>query len=166
MHERERHALRVAIDSRLSAVSPAARSVRDFLVESGCDPLEAAQVELCATEAANNAIRHAYRQAAGKVVEIACRLERERVVLEVSDRGEPMKELPRPRPPEFDPSDIENLPEGGMGLFLIGAIMDEVIYVVRDGRNTMTMTRYVPAHGPLAAEACPAGPAGSEAGRG
>ncbi len=137
--------LRLAIDSRLAAVAPAARAVREFLVAAGGDALEAAQAELCVTEAANNAIRHAYRLQPGGTIEIACVADGDRVVLAVADRGEPMREPPRPRPPEFDPADIENLPEGGMGLFLIGALMDEVRYTVADGRNTLTMTRFAPA---------------------
>jgi serine/threonine-protein kinase RsbW len=145
MHDAPGRTLTLAIDSRLAAVAPAARAVRDFLIASGCDPLEAAQVELCVTEAANNAVRHAYGLQPGLAVEIMCHCRDDRVVLVVEDGGEPMKNPPRPRPPEFDPADIESLPEGGMGLFLISAIMDEVRYTVADGRNSMTMTRYAPA---------------------
>lgn len=148
MHHPPGQALRLAIDSRLAAVAPAARAVRDFLVAAGRDPLEAAQVELCLMEAANNAIRHACRLQPGQTIEVSCLAADDRVVLEVTDRGEPMKEPPRPRPPQVDPADIENLPEGGMGLFLIGAIMDEVRYTVADGRNTMKMTRYAPTAAP------------------
>ena len=43
---------------------------------------------------------------------------------------------------EFDPRDLENLPEGGMGLFLIQQIMDKVSYNVKDNTDTLSMTKY------------------------
>ena len=64
----------------------------------------------------------------------------ERFTIEIEDDGAPMP--PRQAPVlEFDPDDIANLPEGGMGLFLIQSVMDEVEFDRRDGRNAMRMTR-------------------------
>ena len=42
---------------------------------------------------------------------------------------------------EFDPTDVANLPEGGMGLHLIHSVMDEVRYHSEGGRNALTMRR-------------------------
>jgi anti-sigma regulatory factor (Ser/Thr protein kinase) len=43
----------------------------------------------------------------------------------------------------YDPNDRRGLPEGGMGLFLINKIMDEVLYKTKDGTNILTMIRHI-----------------------
>ncbi|MCZ7603337.1 MAG: hypothetical protein M5R37_10725 [Melioribacteraceae bacterium] len=42
---------------------------------------------------------------------------------------------------EYDPEDIENLPEGGMGLYIIDQLMDEISYKVLDGVNIFSMKK-------------------------
>jgi anti-sigma regulatory factor (Ser/Thr protein kinase) len=42
---------------------------------------------------------------------------------------------------DFDPADVEHLPEGGMGLFIIHNVMDRVEYHRHGERNTFSMTR-------------------------
>jgi serine/threonine-protein kinase RsbW len=79
-----------------------------------------ADLKLALTEAASNAVRHAYadKHDAG-VVEISYELHSDRLVIEVADEGE-----------GFDPVAAEGRPdelsEGGLGLAIIRAIADEV----------------------------------------
>lgn len=98
-------------------------------------------VELAPSEAATNVVRHAYGGEAGHAFSLAVTVERNRLVLELSDTGAP-----------FDPALIEgaDLPAGdeapddlgGRGLFLIRQGMDEVT-AVRDGdRNVLTMAKF------------------------
>ncbi len=43
----------------------------------------------------------------------------------------------------FDCGDPDSLPEGGMGLALIRQLFDAIAYETRDGRNRMTLTRWL-----------------------
>ncbi len=127
-------------DSRLDHVELLARAVRGILAPAGMAPQDCARVELALVEAANNCIRHAYGLQAGHLLEVTCTLDDDRLTVEVSDEGTPMPERPKPLL-DFDPTDIANLPTGGMGLFLIRSVMDQVEYTSVNGRNTLAMTK-------------------------
>lgn len=127
-------------DSRLENVELVARAVRGLCGAAGLEGRTCAHVELAVAEAVNNAIRHAYGRRPGHPIEVTVTLDETRLTIEVSDEGEPME--PRPAPVlDFDPGDLERLPEGGMGLFLIHSVMDEVEYETRGGRNRLVMRR-------------------------
>lgn len=132
--------LSLTLDSRLQNVGLAGAAVRGVCLLAGCGPQEADLLQLAVVEALNNAIEHAYRGRPGQLVEVRLSLDGGRLLVEVSDHGQPMSD-PRPRPPEFDAQDLSTLPEGGLGLFLIHQIMDQVQYRSRQGRNTLKMTK-------------------------
>lgn len=82
-----------------------------------------ADLKLALTEACTNSIRHAYDNGAG-TVRIFYELHQDRVVLGIYDRGEGFTE----HQPEVvaDTADVSALPsEGGMGIALIRAVVDE-----------------------------------------
>ncbi len=132
------------IDSRLANVELVARAVRGLCNAAGMPGRECARVELALVEAVNNVVRHAYRGQAGHWVEVVFTAEEGRISLEVADEGTAMP--PRATPVfDFDPSDLANIPEGGMGLYLIHSVMDTVEYHSRDGRNALVMTHRIAA---------------------
>jgi serine/threonine-protein kinase RsbW len=79
-----------------------------------------ADLKLALTEAASNAVRHAYGEDDG-VVQIVYELHDDRLVIEVTDEGE-----------GFDPTeevaggDPASLSEGGLGIAIIRSIADEL----------------------------------------
>jgi len=101
---------------------------------------EANQIELCVLEAVVNAMKHAYASHPGHVVEICVSTQAGRLIIQVYDYGQAMtRKIPTAL--DFDPHDITQVPEGGMGLVLIHSLMDEVSYVSNQGANVLTMTR-------------------------
>ena len=80
---------------------------------------DVADLELAVTEACANAVRHAYADGVGGDVEVSLRPSADRLELVVSDAGAGMT-LPLPDPPPA-PS-----PDGGMGLPLIRAVVDDL----------------------------------------
>jgi len=86
-------------------------------------------------EAFNNAAVHAYRGLPVGAIEVELRVNRARLEIEVSDYG---REFEPERVPE---PDLEALPEGGLGLFIIRSFMDHVQYETRSGRNVLTMSK-------------------------
>lgn len=140
----EARVVTLRIDSRLGNVELMARAVRGLCNAAGMPGRDCARVELALVEAVNNVVRHAYRGQAGHCVEVVFTAEEGRISLEVADEGAPMP--PRPTPVfDFDPADLANIPEGGMGLFLIHSVMDTVEYHSRDGRNALVMTHRIAA---------------------
>jgi serine/threonine-protein kinase RsbW len=105
------------------------------------------EVELAVVEAVNNCIEHAYRQDDGHQVKVTLEIGAEAVEIDVEDEGEPLdRELVDKIKADglsFDPADMDNLPEGGMGWFLINSMMDEVHYDSAGGRNVLSMIKNI-----------------------
>lgn len=105
---------------------------------------EIAKINLVMVEAVNNTVEHAYHGEPGHWVRVELELAPDRLNLRVRDRGQPM-------PPgrleaatafvEPDPDDPETWSMRGRGLAIIKSCMDTVEYEVRDGVNTLSMSR-------------------------
>jgi anti-sigma regulatory factor (Ser/Thr protein kinase) len=97
-------------------------------------------------ESVNNVIKHAYDNKPGHQIEVTFTLYPNRLTFEICDAGKKMdsRYLPQKGSPsfEFDPNDLNNLPEGGMGLSIINEIMDQVVYTTSDGINKLMLTKY------------------------
>ena len=105
------------------------------------------EVELAVVEAVNNCIEHAYRQEEGHAVRVSLEIGAEIVEIGVEDDGEPLDrdlvEKFKTDGLSFDPADMDNLPEGGMGWFLINSMMDEVHYHSQGGHNVLSMIKNI-----------------------
>lgn len=132
--------VRLLADSRLDCTELLTRAVRGMVAAAGLPQRDCAHVELAVAEAVNNVVRHAYHGEPGHPVELLFTLEAGHFTIEVTDEGTPMPERPAPVF-DFDPKDIQHLPEGGMGLFLIHSVMDEVEYRRHGARNCLSMRR-------------------------
>ena len=97
-------------------------------------------IQLATDEAASNIIEHAYEKISSGVVELSCGVQNDQITIVLIDRGE-----------SFDPSeiplpdlkaDLSNRKIGGLGIFLMRKLMDEVHYEARaDKSNVLTMTK-------------------------
>jgi len=139
------HAITLTIDSRLENVALLGVATRGVARQLGFSEDEAVNVELCVVEAASNCVRHAYRGEAGHPVRVRLTAGPDRLEIAVEDEGRPIPEEKRqPRRIEFDPSDVESIPEGGRGIFLLHALMDKVEFGREGARNLLRMTKALP----------------------
>lgn len=140
------HFITCWIDSRMDRVALVGLTVRS-VVQYLTDSEElSAMVELAVVEAVTNAIQHAYGNQEGHPVQVV--LEGDEGVkdawlqITVMDQGRPNERWGQPIKLEFDEQDKENLPEGGMGLYIISQIMDEISYYPRfKGWNRFVMKK-------------------------
>jgi serine/threonine-protein kinase RsbW len=95
------------------------------------------KIELAAEEALVNIFRYAYPESPGDV-EMVCRSEEERFAVEIIDSGIPFDAAAMPVP-EVTEGDREREP-GGLGIFLMKKMMDEVQYRREKDRNILTLT--------------------------
>jgi serine/threonine-protein kinase RsbW len=108
--------------------------------ENGFSDRDVYNIQLAADEAASNIIEHAYEGITDGVLEISCNARGNTITLVLVDHGE-----------SFDPSDVPapdltaDLSErkiGGLGIFLMRKLMDEVHYQSNsDKSNTLTMIK-------------------------
>jgi anti-sigma regulatory factor (Ser/Thr protein kinase) len=97
-------------------------------------------IQLATDEAASNIIEHAYETISDGILELSCGMEGDAIKIILIDRGE-----------SFDPSEVP-LPDlkadlsqrkiGGLGIFLMRKLMDEVHYEPKpDKSNVLTMIK-------------------------
>ena len=132
--------VQLIIDSLLHNVALVGVAVNSMCRSLSLPQVDAYQIELCAVEAVTNAIKHAYNERPGCPVRVTFAVYPDKLVLTVCDEGRTMPTFTVPSL-DFDPTDLEHLPEGGMGLFLMHRIMDEVTYASQHGINVLTMIK-------------------------
>lgn len=134
--------VRLILDSNLEDVFLVGLAIRGICSYVPLGEVAAYQVEVCVVEAVNNAIKHAYGNEAGHRVEICVEVRLDRIVFEVCDDGAELGNFPKMSGrKDFDPEDLENIPEGGMGLQIIYSVMDEVTYARTDRGNVLRMSK-------------------------
>jgi serine/threonine-protein kinase RsbW len=137
--------IQLTIDSNLQHVPLIGTAVNRLMGHFGGDELECYHVELCVVEAVTNAIRHAYGNLPGHPVNVRFGVRGQRLEIRVINGG---LALPRARLENtglvYDPSDIDNLPCGGMGLYLLRRLMDEVRGYEEGGLNHLVMSKRLP----------------------
>ncbi|MBK8943985.1 MAG: ATP-binding protein [Ignavibacteriae bacterium] len=98
------------------------------------------EIELSIAEALNNIIKHAYKGEENNTIEISMEVKNKIFKIILTDYGIERSNLNKPTL-DFDPNDIESLPEGGMGLFIIEQLMDETNYLREGNKNIFTMVK-------------------------
>lgn len=136
--------LRLVIESRVENISLLGGAVRGVAEMLCLDQTSCYHLELCVVEAVTNAIKHAYRHEAGHFVEVEILLFRERVTVKIRDTGQRMR-VEKIEPLDFDPQDLQSVPEHGMGRFIMASLMDEITYETVEGQNILTMTKHLKA---------------------
>lgn len=139
-----RHLL-LRLPSELARVGAVGESVRAFCDGAKVAPLDASAIELCVVEAVNNAIEHACGSRPELEITVVATHTEGALTIEIIDRGAPMPSHllgpDAPSPLDFDPTDIDALPERGFGLSIIRQVMDEVTYRSERGQNALLLVR-------------------------
>jgi serine/threonine-protein kinase RsbW len=111
---------------------------------AGMDEEEISRLELAVDEACTNVVRHAYGCDASKSYTISCTIEPGVFTVDVLDRGKPFDPGTLPEPDLKAP--LENRPIGGLGIYLIRKLVDEMSYSVEpDGLKRLRMVKRLPA---------------------
>ena len=118
--------------------------IREFVGEiarkGGFSDKDVYNIQLATDEAASNIIEHAYENMPDGILELSCGVNKDVITIMLVDHGE-----------SFDPSEVP-LPDlkadlsdrkiGGLGIFLMRKLMDEVTYEPRPNQsNVLTMTK-------------------------
>lgn len=88
-------------------------------------------------EAFNNIVIHGYKGRSDGIVELEADIWKDRITLKLKDTGQVVEFT------DVEPPDLLSLPEGGLGVFMIHALVDEVVY--RGGKpNVLLLTKRTP----------------------
>ncbi len=113
--------------------------VGDQAREAGFNAKDIYSIQLATDEAASNVIEHAYEEKPDGKFEVGCEFRGDRLIVTVLDHGLP-----------FDPSKVEE-PDlkadlldrkiGGLGIYLMRKLMDEVRYETVPAGNLLTLVK-------------------------
>ncbi|MGC5328698.1 anti-sigma B factor RsbW [Brevibacillus sp. SYSU BS000544] len=103
---------------------------------------EIEDLKLAVAEACTNSVRHAYEDSVGGTLRIECIMLPDRLTIKVIDTGNSFDASQAKLAPLDTSKDIEELNEGGLGLYLIHTLMDEVEINTENG-VVVVMTKYV-----------------------
>lgn len=119
--------------------------IREFVGEiaraGGFSDRDVYNIQLATDEAASNIIEHAYEGVSDGLLEISCGVNGSAITIVLVDHGEPFDPSEVPAPDLK--ADLSERKIGGLGIFLMRKLMDEVRYQAepRRNRNTLTMTK-------------------------
>lgn len=96
-----------------------------------------AQINVVADEIFSNIVQYS----GATMVTLGCSLTENQVVLRFSDNGRPYNPINKPDPDTSLSAEEREI--GGLGIFMVKKIMDEVSYEYKDGLNILTVTKKI-----------------------
>lgn len=132
-------AVRLKADATYQDVRKIDQALVDLLVGAGdIDETTIHSIELAVHEVATNIVDHAYPEDQAGGIEASLTVSgrlRRKLTVELSDTGTPFDAA------AVNPVNLDLPQEGGYGLFLAQALMDEVHYERKAGRNIWRLTK-------------------------
>ena len=130
----------VKFDAKFEYLDEIREFVGNIARTGGFSDKDVYNIQLATDEAASNIIEHAYEKITDGVLELSCGMRDDAITIILIDHGE-----------SFDPSEVP-LPDlkadlsdrkiGGLGIFLMRKLMDEVHYEPKpDKSNVLTMIK-------------------------
>jgi serine/threonine-protein kinase RsbW len=141
------HQLDLAVADNLSEIPRIADRVETFCAEAGIPPALCYHINLALEELLTNTISYGFdakpdRESQDHAIELRIRIEGEEVVIELTDNARPFDPT-KASAPDLDAS-IEDRLVGGLGVYLVKTVMDEVQYRRDGGRNRVTLKKRLP----------------------
>jgi serine/threonine-protein kinase RsbW len=128
------------IPARLEYLRKSLDLVSSCARDQGFNQKKVLEIELAAEEALVNIFTYAYKGKEGDV-EIACKLDNnfdnEKFTIEIADSGEPFNVLSVADPDIC--ADISERQPGGLGIFLMKKLMDDVQYAYDGNKNILRL---------------------------
>lgn len=124
-------------------VRRAIHEVEDDLVAAGISSSDIGSLAIVLAEALNNVVEHAFDNNKDGVITLQIRARSKSLVFEIRDRGLPMPKGKAPvgSHPMGDIRQLDKMPEGGYGWFLIRELVQDLVYDRQGGEN-MLLFRY------------------------
>jgi len=113
------------VDSKLESLSIISDFITKVMERVGSEARSIFEVQMAVDEACTNIIQYAYPEQKG-VIALICELVDDEFVVTIRDKGEPFDPCSVP-PPDLE-ADLDKRKVGGLGIYFIRKMMDEVSY--------------------------------------
>jgi phosphoserine phosphatase RsbU/P len=131
---------RLVINNRIEEMAQLEPFIEEVSEHFGIAPETVFQLNLALDEALANSVNYAYSAGSKGEIVLEASKEQDSVVFRLIDEGVPFDPTKEGSEPDVT-SVAEDRPVGGLGIFLIKQMMDEITYERKDGRNILKMTK-------------------------
>jgi len=129
------------VRNSIAAIAPVSEAAEAWLQQSQPSPEAVFFLLLAIEELVTNCIKYGYDDAAEHTIVIILSVASEMLTMTVTDDGHPFDPLSVP-PPNLS-LDIQDRPIGGLGIYLLRELADQVAYERRENKNRLTLTKQI-----------------------
>ncbi len=135
--------IEIRVPAKSQYVSVIRLTISGLAVRVGFTYDEIEDLKIATSEAVTNVVHHAYKGESGEVV-LGCALYSDKIEIMVADYGVSFnfEEVKSKIGPYHEDENVALLREGGLGIYLMESLMDEV-KINNEGGVTVFMTKYV-----------------------
>ncbi len=130
---------RVKLPARFEYLEQVRAEVATEARAAGFDDKAVYAVQLAADEAASNIIEHAYAGRTDATFEMSCEFQKDRLVITFIDQGKSF-DVSKVSNPDLK-ADLSERKIGGLGIYLMRKLMDEVRYRSTGAENILTLSK-------------------------
>jgi serine/threonine-protein kinase RsbW len=134
-----RQIVRLRVPARVDSIRPIIALASDLGKQAQLSDKAIFQCRLALDEACMNIIEHAYAHNSDGEIEVVIEAGRGRCLIQLTDFGEPYHPGSVPHPAVGSP--MEDVEPGGLGLYLMRKVMDEVRYTPGPRSNCLVMIK-------------------------
>jgi serine/threonine-protein kinase RsbW len=106
---------------------------------AGFSDREVYSIQLAADEAASNIIEHAYGGKSDATFDLSCEFQYDRLIITMLDHGKSF-DITKVAKPDLK-ADLSKRKIGGLGIYLMRKLMDEVHYEITSSGNLLTLVK-------------------------
>ena len=106
---------------------------------AGLDEVAICRCQLAVDEACTNIIEHGYQGEDLGPIDITCEAGAGELTITIADQARPF-DVQTVRAPDLH-AELEDMQVGGLGLYFIRKVMDDVEFTVEDGSNKLVLTK-------------------------
>jgi serine/threonine-protein kinase RsbW len=131
----------LTVPGRFESLAQIAEFVGETVRAADWNDDEVYHVQMAVDEACSNVMEHAYSPGWPGDIDLTCCIQDEGdLIISIRDSGQPFDPSAVPDPPIG--ADLESLPEGGLGLYFIRRLMDQVTFQFdQENGNVLTMVK-------------------------
>ena len=130
----------LTLQAKLENLDQVIGFVEEHLLENGCPMKTLAQLQIAVEEIYVNIASYAYQSSEGTAtIQITINKEPIQAIIAFMDNGLPFNPLLMEAPDTT--LSAENRPEGGLGIFMVKNIMDDIKYMYEGEKNILTMCK-------------------------
>lgn len=129
------------VENQIEELSALAEGIDDLAEKWDLSQALAMNINLVIEEALSNIIFYAFTDNDKHEIKISVSLNNNMLIIKITDNGIPFNPLEQQQPDINLPA--EDRPVGGLGIFLISQIMDEMHYTRQKNQNILTLNKSI-----------------------